>query len=170
MMKLQSQWVFECLPGHVWPHFFKARMDESRPFLFRLGVPKPLSCRVLEGTPAVGKTRQCTTDKGTINQRILVLEPNRRLTYRMQESTIWCRAWVGHLEDTFTLTLRPDGRTDVRRSTDFSAAGRFKFLKMISLWIALRQAHAYASKNWRRLAAEAKLSQALPNRPMEVQV
>jgi len=74
------------------------------------------------------------------------------------------------LEDTFTLTLRPDGRTDVRRSTDFSAAGRSKVLKTISLWIALRQVHAYASKNWRRLAAEAKLSQALPDRPMEVQV
>jgi hypothetical protein len=159
-MKLESQWTFECLPEHVWPHFFNAKMDRTRPFMFRFGIPKPLSCRVLEGVPAVGNTRQCTTDKGTINQHILVMEPGRRLTYRMKDSTIWCRSWVGHLEDTFILTLQPDGRTEVRRSTRFSGAGLFKGFKTMFLWIALRQAHRYAAKNWRRLALETKVAPA----------
>ena len=108
---------------------------------------------MLEGTPAIGNTRQCTTDRGTINQRITVLEPQRRLTYRMQESTIWCRDWVGLLEDTFILTPQSDGRTVVERVTLFEGAGPLGFLKTLSLWLALRQAHRYAARNWRRLAA-----------------
>jgi len=73
IVEIHSQWTFDCRPEHVWPHFLHARMDDTRPLLFRLGVPKPVSCRVLEGTPAVGNTRQCMTDRGTIDQRILVL-------------------------------------------------------------------------------------------------
>ena len=124
-MEIHSQWTFDCRPEHVWPHFLHARMDDTRPLLFRLGVPKPVSCRVLEGVPAVGNTRQCTTDRGTIDQRILVLDEPRRLRYRMVASTVWCRDWVGLLEDEFTLTPIEGGRTRVERRTVFSARGLF---------------------------------------------
>jgi hypothetical protein len=159
-MQIESQWIFDASPESIWPHFFKAKMDHTRPFLFRLGVPKPISCCVLEGNPTLGNTRQCTTDRGTINQRIVELEANRRLSYRMLESTIWCREWVGHLKDTFTLMPRSDGKTEVRRITEFGAAGRFKALKELALMLALRQAHRYAARNWRRLAGEAELDRA----------
>ncbi|MGH8778477.1 hypothetical protein [Paraburkholderia sp.] len=157
-MQIRSKWIFECEPQHVWPHFLHARMDASRPLLFRLGIPKPMSCRVLEGIPAVGNTRQCTTDRGTIDQRILQLERNRLLQYQMQNSTVWCRAWVGKLVDTFTLEALDDHRTLVRRTTEFDAAGPgpLKTLRLIGLWVALSQAHRYAAKNWRRLAQEAR--------------
>ncbi|KJK21943.1 hypothetical protein UB46_24270 [Burkholderiaceae bacterium 16] len=153
-MKIRSEWIFDCEPRHVWPHFLHARMDTSRPLLFWFGIPKPVSCRVLEGTAAVGNTRQCTTDRGTINQRILQLEPDRLLQYQMRESTVWCRAWVGKLVDTFTLESLGDGRTRVRRTTEFEARGLLKMLRLVGLWAALRQAHAYAAKNWRRLAQD----------------
>nr|WP_254615177.1 hypothetical protein [Burkholderia pyrrocinia] len=132
-------------------------MDDTRPLLFRLGVPKPVSCRVLEGTPAVGNTRQCTTDRGTIDQRILVLDENRRLRYRMVSSTVWCRDWVGLLEDEFTLTPIEGDKTRVERRTVFSARGIiFRPVRQIGLWVALLQAHRYAARNWRRLAIAAK--------------
>lgn len=155
-MEIHSQWTFDCRPEHVWPHFLHARMDDTRPLLFRLGVPKPVSCRVLEGTPAVGNTRQCTTDRGTIDQRILVLDENRRLRYRMVSSTVWCRDWVGLLEDEFTLTSIEGDKTRVERRTVFSARGIFKPVRQIGLWLALQQAHRYAARNWRRLAIAAK--------------
>lgn len=157
-MKLESMWIFDCSPHHVWPHFFQAKMDSSKPLLFRLGIPKPLSCKVLEGNPAVGNTRQCTTDQGTINQRILRMELNHQLQYQMQESTLWCRRWVGKLVDTFTLEPLGADQTRVRRKTEFEAAGMFKLLKLLALRVALKQAHRYASRNWRRLAEEAKLA------------
>ncbi|SDO46818.1 hypothetical protein [Phyllobacterium sp. OV277] len=161
-MIIRSEWVFDCEPQHIWPHFLHAKMDNTRPFLFRFGVPKPMSCRVLEDRAAVGNTRQCTTDRGTINQRILILDENRQLQYKMQESTVWCRDWVGYLEDTFTLTPLPGGRTRVERTTRFGAAGALRPLKQLGLWVSLRQAHAYASRNWRRLAYQRKEEMAAP--------
>jgi hypothetical protein len=154
MMQIRSEWVFDCEAQHIWPNFLQSKMDETRPILFRLGIPKPMSCKVLEGEGKVGNTRQCTTDLGTIDQRILTFEENRRLRYRMIRSTVWCRAWVGHLEDVFSLTPLGDGKTRVERRTEFKAAGWLSGLKQVALWAALRQAHVYAARNWRRLAAE----------------
>lgn len=164
-MEIRSHWTFDCRPDHVWSHFLKARMDDTRPFLFRLGIPKPVSCRVLEGSPAVGHTRQCTTDRGTIDQRILVLDPGRKLVYRMIGSTVWCRDWVGFLEDEFTLTPLTNGQTRVARRTTFRAEGPFRLLRQAGLWLALRQAHRYASRNWRRLAMAKKLGNDAADHP-----
>jgi hypothetical protein len=160
MMRIDSEWVFECEARHIWPNFLQSTMDETRPILFRFGIPKPMSCKVLEGEGMIGNTRQCTTDLGTIDQRILTFDENRRLRYRMIRSTVWCRDWVGHLEDEFSLTPLGDGRTRVKRQTEFKAAGWFSGLKQIALWAALRQAHVYAARNWRRLAAERKRAEA----------
>ncbi|EHP37432.1 hypothetical protein OR16_42834 [Cupriavidus basilensis OR16] len=78
------------------------------------------------------------------------------MQYQMQESTVWCHAWVGKLVDTFSLEPLADGRTRVRRTTEFEAAkGFLRIARLIGLWAALRQAHAYAAKNWRRLAQDA---------------
>ncbi|SFA96293.1 hypothetical protein SAMN03159496_01204 [Rhizobium sp. NFR07] len=153
-MQIRSEWVFDCEAQHIWPNFLQSKMDATRPILFRFGIPKPMSCKVLEGEGKVGNTRQCTTDLGTIDQRILTFEENRKLRYRMIRSTVWCRDWVGHLEDEFSLTPLDGGRTRVERQTEFKAAGWFSGLKQIALWAALRQAHVYAARNWRRLATE----------------
>ena len=75
-MVISSSWVFECRPEDIYPHFFFATMDETRPIAFRLGIPKPISCKVLEGEAKVGNTRQCTTDMGYIRQEIVELANN----------------------------------------------------------------------------------------------
>ncbi len=155
-MRIRSSWIFDCSPDQIWPHFLHARMDDRRPLLFRFGIPKPMSCKVLEGEAKVGNTRQCNTDLGTINQRILICDVNRKLRYRMQESTVWCGDWVDVLEDEFTLTPLDGNRTRVERKTEFRSKGRFRLLKQLGMWLALVQAHRYASSNWRRLSMARK--------------
>ena len=155
-MQLTSNWTFDCAPEHIWPNFLHARMDDTRPLLFRLGIPKPISCKVLEGVPALNHTRQCTTDQGTIDQRILTFDEERCLRYRMIDATIPKRHWIGHLEDRFSLLPLPDGRTRVERRTVFTGRGLLAPLKTLALLVALTQAHRYAARNWRRLALARK--------------
>lgn len=127
-------------------------MDDSYPMAFRLGIPKPLSCKVLEGEPKVGHTRQCTTDKGFIRQQIIELEENRKLVYQMKESDVWCKNWVGFLHDSFILEPENHHQTKVTRITVFHGVKHIPVLSTLALWFSLKQAHQYASKNWRRLA------------------
>lgn len=155
-MNIQSSWVFDCLPEDIYPHFFSAKMDDTYPIAFRLGIPKPLSCKVLEGEPKVGNTRQCTTDRGYIRQEIVELEQDRKLVYQMRETNVWCRKWVSFLQDTFLLEPIGDGGTRVRRITEFRGVTSIPVLSTLALWFSLRQAHRYAAKNWRRLSSDVK--------------
>ena len=155
-MKIRSSWIFDCLPEDIYPHFFLATMDETYPLAFRLGIPKPLSCKVLEGEPMVGNTRQCTTDMGYIRQEIVELIQDRKLVYEMRETNVWCRKWVSFLQDTFLLEPLKNGKTQVRRTTEFKGVNSIPVLSTLALWFSLRQAHRYAAKNWRRLSSEQK--------------
>jgi hypothetical protein len=156
LVKIQSSWIFDCSPEDIFPHFFFARMDESYPIAFRLGIPKPLSCKVLEGVPQVGNTRQCTTDKGYIRQEIVELIQDRKLVYEMRETNVWCRNWVSFLQDTFVLEPIDENRTRVSRATEFNGVASIPVLSTLALWFSLKQAHRYAAKNWRRLSTNLK--------------
>jgi hypothetical protein len=156
-MKIESSWIFDCLPEDIYPNFFCAEMDDTYPLAFRLGIPKPMSCKVLEGEPKIGHTRQCTTDKGYIRQNIVELEENRKLVYEMKESNVWCKNWVSFLQDSFILIPVKDNQTKVVRITVFHGVKNIPLFSTIALWFSLHQAHRYASKNWRRLGMQAKL-------------
>ena len=156
LVKIQSSWIFDCSPEDIFPHFFFARMDESYPVAFRLGIPKPLSCKVLEGEPRVGNTRQCTTDRGYIQQEIVELIQDRKLVYEMRETDVWCRNWVSFLQDTFLLEPIEGSRSRVRRVTEFRGVASIPVLSTLALWFSLKQAHRYAAKNWRRLSSDLK--------------
>ncbi len=155
-MVISSSWLFECRPEDIYPHFFFATMDETRPIAFRLGIPKPISCKVLEGEAKVGNTRQCTTDMGYIRQEIVELIDNEKLVYEMRETNVWCRRWVEFLQDTFLLEAVESDQTRVRRITEFRGANSIPVLSTLALWFSLRQAHRYAAKNWRRMSSELK--------------
>lgn len=152
-MKIQSSWMFDCSPEDIFPHFFSAQMDDSYPVAFRLGIPKPLSCKVLEGEVKVGNTRQCTTDRGYIRQEIVELIQDRKLVYEMRDTNVWCRKWVSFLQDTFLLEPVDEGTTRVSRSTEFNGVASIPVLSTLALWFSLRQAHRYAAMNWRRLSS-----------------
>ena len=155
-MKIKSSWIFDCLPDDIYPHFFNAQMDDTYPLAFRLGIPKPLSCKVLEGEPRVGHTRQCTTDKGYIRQNIIELEENSRLVYQMKDSNVWCKNWVSFIQDSFILESINSNQTRVTRITEFKGVKSIPGLSTLALWFSLRQAHRYASSNWRRLSSQTK--------------
>ena len=99
-------------------------------------------------------------DAAAERARIEVYKEGRRLRYQMQRSTVWCADWVGTLVDTFELRPLPGQGTEVRRTTQFEAAGRWRWAKRLGLWAGLRQAHAYASRNGRRLALASQAAQA----------
>jgi hypothetical protein len=155
-MKIQSSWIFDCSPEDIYPHFFSATMDETRPLAFRFGIPKPLSCKVLEGTPRVGNTRQCTTDQGYIRQEIVELVEDRKLVYEMRDTNVWCRKWVSFLQDTFLLEPLEGDKTRVSRTTEFRGVKSIPLISTLALWFSLRAAHRYAARNWRRLSTELK--------------
>lgn len=136
--------------------FFCAKMDDTYPIAFRLGIPKPLSCKVLECEPKIGNTRQCTTDKGYIQQNIVELVENTKLVYQMKDSNVWCKNWVSFLQDSFILEATGGNKTKVKRITEFKGVMHIPFISTIALWFSLKQAHRYASKNWRRLSTETK--------------
>lgn len=159
-MQVKSEWIFDCAPEHIWPHFLRATMDDHRPLMFRIGIPKPVSCRIMDAELAVGGTRQCTTERGTSDQEILEFVENRRLHYRMVNSSMPLSHWIENLEDTFSLEALPDGRTRVGRLTRFSARGPLAFLKQFGIAVFLRQTHSYAARNWRRLSFERAQSEA----------
>lgn len=155
-MKIKSTWVFDCLPEDVYTHYFCATMDNTYPIAFRLSIPKPMSCKVLEGEPKIGNTRQCTTDKGYIRQNITELKENNKLVYQMKESNVWCKDWVSFLQDSFILEPIGDNQTSVKRVTEFSGVKFIPIISTLALWFSLRQAHKYASKNWKRLSSQSK--------------
>ncbi len=157
-MKIESSWTFDCLPEDVYSHFFCAEMDDTYPIAFRFGIPKPLSCKVLEGEPKIGNTRQCTTDKGYIRQNIIELQENSKLVYQMTDSNVWCKDWVSFLQDTFILEAIENQQTYVKRITEFKGVKYIPMLSTLALWFSLKQAHKYAAKNWRRLSSQSKSS------------
>ena len=153
-MRLRSEWYFDCEPRHIWPHFLKAEMDSARPWMFRFGMPKPVSCRLVENEIAVGGTRRCTTERGVSDQKILSFTDGRRLHYRMINSSMPMSHWIDTLEDTFSLEPVAPGLTLVVRQTTFKAKGWFGFLRGLAIMLFLKQTHIYAARNWRRLAYE----------------
>lgn len=153
-MQIESRWIFDCDPEHIWPCFLSATMDDHRPLMFRMGIPKPVSCRLLDTDLAVGAIRQCTTERGTSDQAILDFQENRRLHYRMVNSSMPLGHWIGKLEDTFTLTPLGGRRTAVGRRTVFTAKSPVAFFKQIGIAVFLKQTHNYAARNWRRLSYE----------------
>ena len=133
-------------------------MDDTYPIAFRLGIPKPISCKILEGEPKVGNTRQCTTDRGYIRQDIIELTENSKLVYQMIDSNVWCKDWVSFLQDSFLLEYLDNNKTKVKRITEFKGVKHIPVISTIALWFSLKQAHQYASKNWRRLSTESKVN------------
>ncbi len=80
-----------------------SRMDLAAPWPFRFGVPRPRQCSLPEGSGGVGRTRECQSDQGTIDQRIIEWEEPRRLCFVMERTDLFFRDCVNYISDTFDL-------------------------------------------------------------------
>ena len=152
-MKLTSSVVIDAPPERIFPLFLNAQMDDRIPLAFRFGLPKAVSCSIIEGDGGVGSIRRCITTRGFMDQVIEGVDANRRFAYRLIDSDYWGQPFIGHVADDITLTILAEGRTRVRRVTSFDARGILKLPGRAIMRQGFRHAHRYANENWRRLAS-----------------
>jgi hypothetical protein len=131
-------------------------METSPPLLFLLGIPRPKLCRLPSGVGGVGTARECVSDKGSIQQRILQWQEERRLRFEMVETDMFFRHDIRSRVDAFDLQALPADRTRVTRTTEVVLAGRFRAFKAVAVYLGLKAIHRYVFKNWSLLARKAR--------------
>ncbi|MBM81029.1 MAG: hypothetical protein CMJ78_10605 [Planctomycetaceae bacterium] len=129
-------------------------MEETKSCLFGLGVPQPEQCRLPEGPGGVGSTRQCISDKGMIEQLILVWDEPLRLSFKMERTDIYFRKCVEEIVENFELVAIDEKTTKITRTTNVKLKGFLVSVKSLFLFVGLKKVHRFVFKNWRQLAAE----------------
>jgi hypothetical protein len=156
-LTVRTRWSFRTPASAVWPLICNSRMDPSSSPLFELGVPRPIECRVPDGTGGVGSERECVSDQGVVHQRILEWTPEKHLSFRMERTDIGFRPLVDGLMDSFDFAPTKRGVT-LTRTTRVWVRGRFPCAKEFLLFVGLKHVHRYVFRNWQRLAESASAS------------
>jgi len=146
---VRTSQTFPCPASTVWSLLCNSRMDGTSSLLFKLGVPQPVQCRVTDGHGGVGSERECISDQGVVHQRILVWVPNKRLSFRMEQTDMRFQRFVREIVDTFDLVATSSGVV-VTRTTEVSTKGRSQLLKRFPLFLGLKKVHRYVFLSWRR--------------------
>lgn len=140
-------------PGEsVWPMLCDSRiLLKARCPVFRLGAPRPVECRLPDGSGAPGAARQCVSEQGSIEQVITEWAPPSRLAFRMERTDLTFGRCVRDLSDTFELQPAAGGeRTTLVRTTQVTVIGRMRCAKQAAVYIGLKTIHRFVFKNWRR--------------------
>ena len=152
-MIVRTTWHFPQSPEVIWPLLCNSRMEPTASCLFGLGLPQPMQCRLPGGQGGVGSTRQCISDRGVIEQTILVWEEPHHLAFRMDRTDLYFRSWVPSIIDDFELLPTPECGTRAIRTTTVTVTGWFRWAKRTVLWIGLKKVHRFVFRNWQRLAS-----------------
>jgi len=115
------------------------------PLLLRLGVPRPVECRL----GADGSTRECVTSRGSVRQRILERRAPELLSFERTGDTAGLRRWIRSMKDTFRLEEIAGGLRRTRRSELEPRLCALPFLG-----IALPAIHRYVNRNFKALAEQ----------------
>lgn len=156
---VQTTWYFPQPPEMIWPLLCNSRMKPTTSCLFGLGLPQPRECRLPDGQGGVGSTRQCISDRGVVEQTILVWNEPSRLVFSMDRSDLYFRSCVPSIVDDFELIPTAEGGTAVTRTTNIQVIGWFRSVKQLALWVGLKKIHRFVFKNWLRLASSPPLVQ-----------
>jgi hypothetical protein len=135
----------------AWSLICNSRMDGSSTLLFKLGVPQPLRCEIPEGQGGVGCERECVSDQGVVHQRILIWEPEKCLSFRMERTDLSFQRYVREIVERFDLVATYAG-VEVTRTTRVWTKGRWQPLKQLALFVSLKQVHQYVFQNWLKTA------------------
>lgn len=152
-MKVVTTVILPRSPKDIWPLLCSSKMDPRIPCFFRLGIPKPVECRLPGGKGGVGQARQCISDKGMINQRITHWEEPTLLRFQMEDSTLYFRPCVTSIQEEFSLNPHGDTQTRITRTTTIQVIGMARWLKGMIMCIGMKFVHRYVFHNWARLAA-----------------
>jgi len=126
-------------------------MDDSIPLQFRFGIPRPVECKLKNGTGGEGRERQCISDRGVINQRITLWNENRQLKFEMKDTDMYFGKCVTSIKENFDLVECGERRTKITRTTEFKVKGWFGPLKSALVWVGLKNVHRYVFQNWARV-------------------
>jgi len=135
-------------PTELWPLLCGSKMDPEIPCLFRLGIPKPVECRLPSGNVGVGEARTCVSDSGIINQRITIREPPRTLYFEMIDSNLYFRPCVTSISERFELEPYSLSSTRITRATSIQLTGVAPWLKGLIMFIGMKTVHKYVFRNW----------------------
>lgn len=150
-MAVATTWHFQFPASSLWPLLCNSKMVQGGSPIFKLGIPLPLECRLPEGEGGAGSERECVSDKGTIHQRIVTWEPEKKLSFKMEKADFEILSGVTGIEDTFDL-IPSDHEVTVTRTTVVELSGSILFMKKIRLFFGLRQVHRFVFQNWQSLA------------------
>ena len=95
-------------------------VNAPRPFLMRIGLPVPTSCRLERGSVGAGRT--CYFDHGYIKEEVVEWTPPTLMKMRVVENHVPGRHWLGFKDAIYTFTPNPDGTTTVIRTTSITTA------------------------------------------------
>ena len=154
-MRVATSWTIPGTRETIWPLLCHSYMTRKRSCLFCLGIPRPKQCRLSSGSGGVGQGRECVSEEGTIRQRILEWEEERRLRFQMEETDFAFRRCISSLVDTFELERLGASKTRVTRTTDVGIRGPLRWVKAMPIWFGLKLVHRFVFRNWADTAATA---------------
>lgn len=152
-MKLKTTYKFNGNAEDLWPLLFGSKMDDKKPCRFLFGLPKPVECRLEDGQGGIGEARQCISDKGIIQQRILEWQPNKKLSFEMAETDIYFGPCVDSIVESFELNQDTPKTTYITRTTEFKLNSN-NVLLIVPMYIGLKSIHKYVFGNWDRIINE----------------
>ncbi|MFM8285732.1 MAG: hypothetical protein ACKOGA_03290, partial [Planctomycetaceae bacterium] len=116
-------------------------------------LPQPQQCRLPDGVGEVGGRRQCISDRGTVEQTILIWDEPTHLAFSMDRSDLYFRDSLPSIVDDFELVPLATGGTRATRTTSVTVIGRFQWFKRACLRVGLKKIHRFVFQNWARIAA-----------------
>ena len=117
-MRVRTSTTINKPPSAVWPLLCSSKMDTSIPCFFRLGIPKPVECRLPDGVGGVGTRRQCVSDRGVVHQRITHWQEEQLLRFQMEDTTLYFRPCVTAIHEEFVLEPQGSKGTRLTRTTN----------------------------------------------------
>jgi hypothetical protein len=134
-----------------------------RSLLFRLGLPKPVECRLPDGSGGVGARRECVSVEGVVQQEITQWHPPRLLAFRMLETNLIQRHVCSAIIEQFDLEDTGGGMTRITRTTEVTMQPGVRRCAAIFVRIGLMNIHRYVFKNWASVSeSRATLSPTAP--------
>jgi len=145
-MRVKTTATFKSDANIIWPLLTNSEMSIDGCFCF--GMPRPVSCELPNSEGGVGAERRCTSDRGTITQRITEWDPPLKLRFKMESSNQYWSPCMQSIDERFIIS-DIDGRRKVTRITTYKATGLLRYAKELVFWIGLKRVHLYVFKNWK---------------------
>lgn len=152
-MRVRTSIIIDKSPTAVWPLLCSSRMDPRIPCYFRLGIPKPVECRLPDGVGGVGARRECVSNRGIVHQRITEWQEHKVLRFQMEDTTLYFRPCVTAIVEEFVLESVGRDQTRLTRTTDISVTGAARSAKALIMCAGMKCVHHYVFRNWARNAS-----------------